>query len=301
MKNLIIAVFFLLSLIGCEKASKTSKKIEKEAASYVSFGEKISNDEAISKEEMFQKYLKLNIGDTISVKFESNINEVCKKKGCWIKLNLGDENETMVKFTNYDYFMPLNSADKEVIVAGRAFISEVSVDELKHLAGDAGKSEEEIDDITQPEISFWFRSRRCFNGRIMRGTLLFLTLVFVISCKKEKKEELIMYQPSEMTELMQSIYEYNKLTKYRIEHDQELLEFPVEFKKIHTAKLTDPKEKDAEFDSLASIFIESQKGAYFLKGDSIKKSYNKSIKACIDCHQTRCRGPLPKIEKLMIP
>ena len=45
--------------------------------------------------------------------------------------------------------MPKNIADKEVIVNGKAFVSEVSIEEQRHYAEDAGKSDEEIPAITQ--------------------------------------------------------------------------------------------------------------------------------------------------------
>lgn len=141
----------------------------------------------------------------------------------------------------------------------------------------------------------------------MRITCVFLLLFFsLISCKNktiktELKEELIMYQPSEMTELMRTIYEFNKASKIRIADEKSVLEFPEEFQKIKTAKLTDPDERDAEFDSLAIIFLKNQKAAFYSEADSVKFSFNRSINACIECHRTRCPGPLPKIKKLLIP
>ena len=45
--------------------------------------------------------------------------------------------------------MPKNIADKEVIVNGKAFVSEVSIEEQRHYAEDAGKSEDEIAKIIE--------------------------------------------------------------------------------------------------------------------------------------------------------
>jgi uncharacterized protein (DUF302 family) len=58
-------------------------------------------------------------------------------------------NEAMVKFKDYGFFMPKNIADKEVIVNGKAFVSEVSIEEQRHYAEDAGKSEDEIAKIIE--------------------------------------------------------------------------------------------------------------------------------------------------------
>ncbi|HHE64782.1 MAG TPA: hypothetical protein ENL09_02055 [Bacteroidetes bacterium] len=141
----------------------------------------------------------------------------------------------------------------------------------------------------------------------MRIAYVFLSLFLsLISCKNETvktevKEELIMYQPSEMTELMRTIYEFNKASKIRIEDKKNLFEYPEEFQNIKTAKLADPDERDSEFDSLAIVFLKNQKAAFYTEADSVKFNFNRSINACIECHRTRCPGPLPKIRKLLIP
>jgi hypothetical protein len=43
-----------------------------------------------------------------------------------------------------------------VVVKGKAFVSIESVDELKHYAKDAGKSQAAIDSITKPESTYGF-------------------------------------------------------------------------------------------------------------------------------------------------
>jgi hypothetical protein len=61
-----------------------------------------------------------------------------------------------VKFKDYGFFMPKDIAGREVIMEGTAYREVVSVDELKHLAKDAGKSEEEIAKITEPKEELQF-------------------------------------------------------------------------------------------------------------------------------------------------
>ena len=81
-----------------------------------------------------------------------------------MKLPLSENSETMVRFKDYGFFMPLDSKDREVIVEGKAFVTEVSVDDLKHYAEDAGKSAEEIAKITTPKKEFAFEA----NGVLMK-------------------------------------------------------------------------------------------------------------------------------------
>ncbi|RWW92236.1 DUF4920 domain-containing protein [Flavobacterium cerinum] len=123
---------------------------------YAAFGDKIVADKALSKEEMLKKYKGLKAGDTIAVKFKSKIKDVCQKKGCWMAMQLPNEKQTFVKFKDYAFFVPLNAADQEAIVSGKAFISETSVAQLRHYAKDGGKSEAEIAKITEPKIEYKF-------------------------------------------------------------------------------------------------------------------------------------------------
>lgn len=77
------------------------------------------------------------------------VNEICQAKGCWLSLN-ADGQDYFVKFKDYAFFLPRDIAGKEVILHGVAFYETTSVDELRHYAEDAGKTEDEIAEITEP-------------------------------------------------------------------------------------------------------------------------------------------------------
>lgn len=147
MKNLGLTLLLLLVFTACKEEKKTA---------YKSYGKKIKAIDFISKKEMKNKFESMKVGDTIDVKFASNINSVCKKKGCWMKLDLGDEEESMVRFKDYGFFVPLNAENMDVIVNGKAYVTEISVEELQHYAKDAGKTEEEIAEITEPKYTYAF-------------------------------------------------------------------------------------------------------------------------------------------------
>ena len=148
-----LSMLLVLFFIGCknEKKEKTS------------FGDKITANKVLSVNEMHLKYKKLEVGDTLNVKFSSKINEVCTKKGCWMKVALDNEDATMVRFKDYGFFMPLDSKGKNVIVGGKAFIQETSVADLRHYAEDAGKTKEEIAAITKSKKEYTFLA----NGVLM--------------------------------------------------------------------------------------------------------------------------------------
>lgn len=161
MKNITLLTLVLALVLGSCKNEVAKNKTEtanENEINYLSFGEKIEGDLAVSKEEMAQLYAQLKQGDTINAKFTSTINEVCKEKGCWMNLDLGNNQESFVQFKDYGFFMPLNADGREVIVNGKAYIKVKTVEELRHFAKDGGKSDDEIAKITEPKVTLAFEA-----------------------------------------------------------------------------------------------------------------------------------------------
>ena len=158
MKKILIVSVCLLFVLACKENITKVDESTNEKLAYTSYGEKINDDNVISKELAAEKFSSLKEGDTINLKFASTVNEVCKEKGCWMKLDLGKNKESMVRFKDYDFFVPLNADHKEVIVNGKAFVTEISIAQLRHYAKDAGKTEEEIAAITEPEFTYAFEA-----------------------------------------------------------------------------------------------------------------------------------------------
>lgn len=146
--SLVVVLFFTTNC--------TDKKTETPKKEYASFGAKISETEYISAEEMLEKYKNLKENDTLEVAFASTIDDVCQKKGCWMTLALPDSLESFVKFKDYGFFVPMNAMKSNAIVHGKAFISVETVQDLKHYAKDEGLSQAEIDEITEPEVTYSF-------------------------------------------------------------------------------------------------------------------------------------------------
>jgi len=117
------------------------------------FGERISADGAIPAMELSQK---MNSQDALNIKLKGTITEVCQVKGCWMTIDLGNDQQLRVKFKDYSFFVPKNSAGKTAIIQGTVQKEIISVDELKHLAQDAGKSETEINEINKASEELTF-------------------------------------------------------------------------------------------------------------------------------------------------
>lgn len=152
MKKTFVILCSILALTSCKKEEKGTKS--KSDIAYASFGDSISAENALSKEEVLATYAKMSQGDTVAVKFKSQIKAVCKEKGCWMNLDLVQGKEVFVKFKDYSFFVPTDSKDEEVIISGKAYVSVESIEDLKHYAKDGGKSQAAIDSIIAPKTKY---------------------------------------------------------------------------------------------------------------------------------------------------
>ena len=122
---------------------------------YVYYGQKISPDDALTAPQFLKAMEKK---DSLNVKVEAKIEAVCKKKGCWMDLNLENGSTMKVRFKDYEFFVPKDSDGKMAVVEGKAKVEVTDVATLRHYAEDAGKSKEEIAAITQDEKAITFEA-----------------------------------------------------------------------------------------------------------------------------------------------
>jgi hypothetical protein len=161
MRKILLFIAMSMTIMACKSDKKeiteTTEDVKQEIA-YKSFGKEIIADDAIDSKSMAEHYKSMNVGDSIDSKMVAKVGEVCQAKGCWMKLDLDNGEEVMVKFKDYGFFMPKNIAGKDVIINGKAYVNEVPVSELRHYAEDAGKSAEEIALITESEKTYSFEA-----------------------------------------------------------------------------------------------------------------------------------------------
>ena len=122
----------------------------------IHFGEFIEEEGAIPIEDVVEK---VKEGGEMEVKIRASVSDVCQKKGCWMNVTSADgstDHAMFVQFKDYGFFMPLDLGGGEVVMVGKAYMAVTPVDELRHFAEDAGKSEEEIAAITEPKEELKF-------------------------------------------------------------------------------------------------------------------------------------------------
>lgn len=88
------------------------------------------------------------------VVLSGTVSDVCRTMGCWIEIEdtnaEGARSTILVMNRDHAYFVPRNCRGRRVHALGYAVVETHSVEMLKHLAMDAGKSQAEIDAITEP-------------------------------------------------------------------------------------------------------------------------------------------------------
>lgn len=159
MKQNILFFAGLLLLISCNSSIENKDSIlfsEIKTQQYKSYGGNMSADVILTQNGILETYNTIKKGDTLDIAFSSTVNAVCKAKGCWMKIDLGEDKETMVKFKDYGFFVPKDIEKDTVIVQGKAFVTEMSVEEQRHFAEDAGKSSAEIASIKTPKKTYSF-------------------------------------------------------------------------------------------------------------------------------------------------
>ena len=155
-KKLIVLVIPVF-LFACNSGVKTTEKTEstEQQTEEGIFGDKINGENPISGKDLVAM---LEESDSVWVTMKSTIVTNCQHSGCWMDLDLGTEEVVKVTFKDYAFFIPLESQGKTATVEGFAKRELIPVDMLKHYAEDDGKPQDEIDAITEPELSYTFEA-----------------------------------------------------------------------------------------------------------------------------------------------
>ena len=119
------------------------------------YGAEISTEGAISSKQVIAK---LGDNESVDLKVEGTIVEVCQMKGCWMTMDVGSGKTMRITFKDYEFFVPKAAGGYKAVIEGTLSKQMVDVETLQHYAEDEGKSEEEIAAITEPEEKLAFEA-----------------------------------------------------------------------------------------------------------------------------------------------
>ncbi|KPM49528.1 DUF4920 domain-containing protein [Jiulongibacter sediminis] len=127
--------------------------ISSKAQGYTVFGESFKPGNSLVNVNDLTEEMK-----DMTVEVKGEVVEVCQVKGCWMKIKM-DNGETMrVTFKDYGFFMPKDLAGNSIIFKGVPTVATTSVEDLQHYAKDAGRSDAEVAQITQPKVEMTFEA-----------------------------------------------------------------------------------------------------------------------------------------------
>ncbi|MCZ4243467.1 DUF4920 domain-containing protein [Pedobacter punctiformis] len=147
MKKIILSLSFcLLAAFAFAQAEYQGQK----------FGESVTPGDVKPAAKMEAAMGDKNAAD---MKIEGKVVDVCKKKGCWMTLEMPNGEPMRVTFKDYAFFMPMDIVGKKVVLDGIAKKQTISVETLRHYAEDAHKSAEEVAKITDPKKELAFEAK----------------------------------------------------------------------------------------------------------------------------------------------
>jgi len=159
--------------IGCDidKAHKQSSSVMEASMASIDqqdeiegkYGAEITIEGAIPASQVLAQ---LGDKELVELKVEGTIVEVCQMKGCWMTMDIGSGETMRITFKDYEFFVPKASAGYKAVIEGKLTRQMTDVETLQHYAEDAGKTKEEVAEITEPEEKLSFEAA----GVIITGT-----------------------------------------------------------------------------------------------------------------------------------
>lgn len=155
----LLAVALLVVFSSCCNQNEKKEQDGKHETAVVptsstgNFGEEITADEAISAQNLPQL---LEGKETVEVKLTGDVAAVCQMSGCWVDIDMGNDEIIHVTFKDDSFLLPKDATGKTAVIEGIATYEEIPVEMLKHMAEDEGRTQEEIDAITEPKLEYTF-------------------------------------------------------------------------------------------------------------------------------------------------
>jgi hypothetical protein len=154
-KHIIYILFFSLVWGACTSSVKTELRGPQTIKGAV-YGDSILDNNVRNIEGMIAiMYNK----PSLKLKVRGIVEDVCKKKGCWVTVKLPNGENMRVTFKDYAFFVPKDIKGKEIVVDGFAKTDSISVQDQIQYAEESGLSKAEIKKITMPKVGLTFEAK----------------------------------------------------------------------------------------------------------------------------------------------
>jgi hypothetical protein len=147
MKRILLFAGATIALAACHNGPQEAQNSATPATQSF-FGSTFDPAGAVAEPEMVKM---IGDKDSVAVKFSTNIIETCQMAGCWMTVQSSSGYPMWVYMKDHEFSVPKSgAAELKCVVSGIAYHDTLSVEDLKHYAEDANKSQAEIDAITSP-------------------------------------------------------------------------------------------------------------------------------------------------------
>ena len=142
-KLLLICCISLLIGVGCDNTSESKSPDSSEKKT-----EQLTNVQANDLAAAMENT------DELTVQLKGTIVEVCQTSGCWMDIDMGNDQRVLVTFPENVFVTPKDAVGKQATIEGLASKVIIPVKRLQLQAADEGASEEEINAIIEPLTEF---------------------------------------------------------------------------------------------------------------------------------------------------
>lgn len=155
----ILLIFFTSALLltSCGEKAKMEHNPENQVADLGdgAYGlVKITDENTISLDELTSQII--NNQSPVKTKSSGKITKVCQHTGCWVTVEMPDGSEMLVEFKDEFSIPKFGMKGKTIYFQGEGIKDTYSIEELKEMAKKDGKSQDEIDQISEPEYDVKF-------------------------------------------------------------------------------------------------------------------------------------------------
>ncbi len=146
--TLIVGLLFAANLGFAQNADKSKQLSEpvESGENYKVYGSEFPDEVKFFSPGYLVRNANVFKGQQVATRGE--IKQVCQKKGCFFMLSAGEKN-IRVTFKDYKFFIPTDAVGSQVQLTGVFRVKELTKDQAKHYAEDAGKDTVDVEGVGQ--------------------------------------------------------------------------------------------------------------------------------------------------------